>query len=436
MKSFTGFRLSLFSFLDRHPLYPYRDDAGELKVLLIGYGQRILDDILPTVATNGQLLDTALHITLASSNPSQCVDTLLQKVPYLPHFSAISCMNKRVSESEMEDNRCTLSFEKAQLTAEGMQQLAGEHSDYRYVIISTGTDEKNAELARAFGSCGRDEPVLIAYVQRKKKPGLTMPSTEQAELIPFGFDADGAEFSEELEKIGLNLHSSYIRSADSRYSANSVLHDFYHDKYTYVSNMEAAIHIKAKLLCCGISCSDLKQAAKEFSARIAKEPALIDRLASVEHDRWVFSKIFAGYRQLQDQTLIYRDGNTTHSSAQKWHTCLLPVDHTGVSSITKEIWQAAESGTVSDPGLDPLDQMTLLLHQKCRENAEAHTGTVDSLLKTIQDLLADNASFPLSAYESFKQLSLAVSELRIHKRSAISLYRCLLYTSPSPRDRG
>ena len=53
MKSFTGFRLSLFSFLDRHPLYPYRDDAGELKVLLIGYGQRILDDILPTVATNG-----------------------------------------------------------------------------------------------------------------------------------------------------------------------------------------------------------------------------------------------------------------------------------------------------------------------------------------------------------------------------------------------
>ena len=180
MKSFTGFRLSLFSFLDRHPLYPYRDDAGELKVLLIGYGQRILDDILPTVATNGQLLDTTLHITLASSNPSQCVDTLLQKVPYLPHFSAISCMNKRVSESEMEDNRCTLSFEKAQLTAEGMQQLAGEHSDYRYVIISTGTDEKNAELARAFGSCGRDEPVLIAYVQRKKKPGLTMPSTEQA----------------------------------------------------------------------------------------------------------------------------------------------------------------------------------------------------------------------------------------------------------------
>ena len=127
----------------------------------------------------------------------------------------------------------------------------------------------------------------------------------------------------------------------------------------------------------------------------------------MEHDRWVFSKIFAGYRQLQDQTLIYRDGNTTHSSAQKWHTCLLPVDHTGVSSITKEIWQAAESGTVSDPGLDPLDQMTLLLHQKCRENAEAHTGTVDSLLKTIQDLLADNASFPLSAYESFKQLSLA-----------------------------
>ena len=87
------------------------------KVLLIGYGQRILDDILPTVATNGQLLDTTLHITLASSNPSQCVDTLLQKVPYLPHFSAISCMNKRVSESEMEDNRCTLSFEKAQLTA-------------------------------------------------------------------------------------------------------------------------------------------------------------------------------------------------------------------------------------------------------------------------------------------------------------------------------
>lgn len=423
MKSFTGFRLSLFSFLDRHPLYPYRDDAGELKVLLIGYGQRILDDILPTVATNGQLLDTTLHITLASSNPSQCVDTLLQKVPYLPHFSAISCMNKRVSESEMEDNRCTLSFEKAQLTAEGMQQLAGEHSDYRYVIISTGTDEKNAELARAFGSCGCDETVLIAYVQRKKKPGLTMPSTEQAELIPFGFDADGAEFSEELEKIGLNLHSSYIRSADSRYSANSVLHDFYHDKYTYVSNMEAAIHIKAKLLCCGISCSDLKQAAKEFSARVAKDPTLIDRLASIEHDRWVFSKIFAGYRQLQDQTLIYRDGNTTHSSAQKWHTCLLPVDHTGASSITKEIWQAAESGTVSDSKLDPLDQMTLLLHQKCRENAEAHTGTVDSLLKTIQDLLADNASFPLSAYESFKQLSLAVSELRIHKRSAISLYR-------------
>ena len=61
MKSFTGFRLSLFSFLDRHPLYPYRDDAGELKVLLIGYGQRILDDILPTVATNGQLLDSASY---------------------------------------------------------------------------------------------------------------------------------------------------------------------------------------------------------------------------------------------------------------------------------------------------------------------------------------------------------------------------------------
>lgn len=423
MSELTTFRLSFFDFLDRYPLYSYRDRTGALNILLVGNGQRMLEELLPAVATNGQLLDTALHITLACPNPERSMELLLQNAPWLPHFAALSCAGQTVLENERDDVLCTIAFEGSPLEQDNIAQLDSPCRNCPYILISTGSDEKNAALAQALGEHVCDRPTLIAYVQRKKPAVLPAVRSECTVLVPFGFDGIKTELPKELEKIGLNLHASYAKSADSRCSVRQILSDFYNDEYTYASNIEAAIHVKAKLLSCGIDCSDLDQAAKEFSDRLANDPALLSRLSAVEHNRWVLSKIFAGYRQLQDYDLIYQNGNTTHSTTQKWHTCLLPSDHTGVSVLTEKAWQAAEAGIAPDPKLDPLDRMTLILHQKCKERADACSSTVNSLLKTLRELLAEDLDLSLAASDAFDQLSLSVSELRMHKKSAHSLYQ-------------
>ncbi len=423
MNHFTSFKLSLIRFLDQHPLYRYRNASGALDVLLVGYGSRLLDEIFPMVVTNGQLLDTSLCVTLANTNPSQAMRSVLEKAPYLPHFSAIYYKNTAAYVEELEDKLCTLAFDEVVLDPEHMEYAAEIYCECKFIIISTGVDEKNAAIAEAFGRYMRDDSAIVAYVQRKKPAAALKAASDKVQLIPFGFDTAEPEFSEELEKIGLNLHNSYKKAADNRCSANVVLTEFYHDKYVYISNIEAAIHIKAKLLSCGICCDDLNAAARDFSNAIESDPVLLNRLAAVEHNRWVLSKVFDGYRQIQDYDQIYQNGNTNRSTACKWHTCLVPVDHSGNSFIDEQAWKLVESGCDLPEELDPLDRMTLLIHRKCKERADANTGVVDSLLKTIRDLVCRNTEFSVCLSEAVDQLAFAVSELRMRKKSAISYYQ-------------
>ena len=221
-----------------------------------------------------------------------------------------------------------------------------------------------------------------------------------------------ASYRAGLERIAFNLHYAYAKAKNERQSMNELLREF-RLPYHYISNMRAVVHIHGKLSCCGIDASDPAGAASRFARLMGERPEIVERLAVSEHRRWVMDKLLQGYRL----DLLYSGpGVTTHDSAGKWHCCLVPCDETGKSRLAEADWKA----TAPRAGLDPLDRISLQIHEKCGQLAQANRQEAELLIQGIK-----NASAVLSpqAGEAAHRMELAVCHLWQQKRSAIPLYQ-------------
>ncbi len=422
----TDFKLSCCRLFERFPLYNYRmpdeDDkesrVQKLGVLLIGYGSR-MDTIFGEVLTNGQLLDTELEVTAAGTNARNTCESLRKKAPYLEHFVRITVDGSVISEPEEADRLATIHFVSTQLTPEAMPEFLLEHCSCSYLVISTGNDEKNYALAEACAGFIADHSTLIAYVQKRESDEIEVMSP-LTEMYSFGSQKE-AEYKKQIEKIALNLHFSYAKSQNEHAGTEQILEEF-RQPYNYVSNIESAVHIRSKLACCGITDESTADAAEKFSALISADPSVVDRLSVLEHRRWMMEKLLQGYRQVEDLDLIYgQRGVTTHSSGDKWHTCLVSCDPEGKSHILPQDWKF--EGSVSElTHLDALDQISIRLHRKCGQLARTNRPRVLDLMKTIRGALTGHNAFSEGTLDTDTRMEMAISQMYQQKRSAVPLY--------------
>lgn len=413
----SAFRLTCYRLLLQHPLVKYRtpvsDSRYELRILLIGYGSR-MDTLFEEILVNGQLLDTDLYITYLTKNAGRAADALLNKAPELKSYARIYVDGTELDLPETTDVYANIQYISLSEDEAAFTQLVSKAktSGCNYVVISTGNDLQNSVYARSvsaiFGSGD-----MIAYILNKK-PQEVIES--KAELYAFGFQRDKAYLAQ-LEAIAYNLHYSYMRAANDK-ASNKQIQDTFNEQYNYVSNLEAALHIREKLECCGIDTSDNRIAAKKFAELMEKDPAVINRLAALEHRRWMMEKISKGFKQALSLTKIYSGpGVTTHDSSQNWHTCLVPCNET--SRLTLNDWKNTKS---MDPNLDPLDKISLRLHAQCGQIAKRNREAIDNSLSVIGNsvdrLFKDDAHILASK----RSMELAISQMWQGKRSALPIY--------------
>lgn len=407
----TDFKLSCCQLLERYPLHHYRvlSETGRasLSVLLVGSGPH-METILHQVLCGGQLLDTTLRVIVVDPLAAAAADALLQRAPDLGRSVSVFQDGQPLTAPD-GPVLAELRFETADLHPEAMLDVLLSWPECTYVIISTGESGQNQALADVCLQLAAAPGTLIGYVDGEELV---------ADARCIGADR-GDSYHESLENIAFNLHYAYAKTWNERETFDQILLDF-QLPYNYTANMQAAIHIREKLACCGIETQDPKQAAAQFMRLMEERPELVERLTALEHHRWMMDKLLQGYRQAEHCDLFYSGpGVTTHSDAEKWHCCLVPCDDTGKSRLTAADWRAEQPR----PELDPLDRLSLQVHRKCGELAQANRPQIDELLHAIR-----SASPALQREETSHQLELAVCQMWQQKRSAIPLYRRELQT--------
>lgn len=413
MTVFDTFRLSCCRLLEQHSLCNYRRTAGEkqeLSILLVGNGAR-METLIHTILTNGQLLDTKLQVTVLHAGTATA-ENLMTDAPVLKEFVQIIRDGKVLSDPA--ESLAQLRLCRCSMTPEALLEKLPDLVDPSYIIVSTGNDEKNLNLARVFADTLPEERKMVACVQRCLNHGFQVLAPEPMQVI--GGRHDDAYLSR-LEQIAYNLHYIYAKTANDRQSPQQIRQDF-EKSYNYLSNLEAALHIQSKLQCCGIDTDDSAVSAAAFAAFMEQDPSIVSRLAVVEHRRWIMEKLLQGYRPQADMSQIYsRSGVNTKNTEEKWHTCLV---HCRVGSmIPPKSWDA---GTIPAT-LDPLDQTSIRIHRKCGELAQANRGLIQSQLEAILTMLQDWPEASSEALEHTEALIPLVSQLYQKNRNAIGKFQ-------------
>lgn len=418
----SDFRLHCYRLLQQYPPVKYRravsDDHYELRILLIGSGRRV-DTVFREILVNGQLLNTDLYLTVLTKDAAKAADTLLAKAAELKNYARVTCDNKEWNVPQTEKIYADIKYLSLGRDESAFARKVSEEKDAgcHYAVVSTGKDPKNRDYAEILSSVFESGDV-IAFVQNKK-PEENIAAN--ADIFAFGFGKD-TNCLEQLENIAYNLHYSYMKASNDR-ASNQQIRDTFADPYNFISNLEAAIHIREKLECCGIDTSDSHAAAERFAKLMEKDPSVVNRLAALEHRRWMMEKMLGGFVQLSDLHKIYKGQNvTTHDSSDKWHVCLVPCDET--SEITLDDWKSKKVNSK----LDPLDQMTLRIHAECGRIAEDNRELIEESLAVIRDIaervFRDNQAILLS----MRSLELAISQMWQGKRSAMPIYEGNLQT--------
>lgn len=427
----TKFGTACCKLLAKYPLYRYREQDGashyRLPVLLVGSAVGHLKDLLMEVLACGQLLDTALAVTVLSETAEADGRRFCETAPDLHRFISIRC-GAAAQETEWELG----SLEFRQGSPEAAGAIA---AGYRYVFVSTGDDARDKALARSLAPHGG----VLACTE-----GDDIRIWAPAEDVLRGADEGEKDgFMDQIHDIAHNLHFVYMKGLDVRETRAKIHYNYFiaEDKYNHLSDLEAALHVRSKLACCGIEEPDMKKAAALFAEKI-RDPALLESLAELEHRRWCISKMLKGFYCPADVSGIYQNGNETHSAdkTDPWHSILVPYRREPGMRQRLEApdWDVEDVASIRD--LDALDLQTLRIHKRCgalaAENREAWNEAVDAL----QLLFMGHSDVLRDHYQTLAVLRWAVEQLRLGKRSVVPLYKrslaALRAAAPDARDPG
>lgn len=385
-----------FYLLKQYPLFSYRKQEGntyKLNILLVGYNA-FMKRLLHILISQGQLLDTSLNITIGCDGNEKVCEALKKEAPYLPHFSKILVDDEVIDEPEnKKDILLSLNF-KSSFDLK-------ENNDYSYVVISTGDSKLDASFKR---KCKKylSSDALVTSLDTKK-------------IKSFDWDEDDP-VCKELERVGLNYHIAYSKKYSPERTIKEIKDEFYNKQYIFNSNIQSALHLYAKLDCCGIEANTNDELAEQFDTLIKKRKNTIEKLAALEHRRWMLDKILDGYVQLDDMHKIFQDGCTTHSEVDKWHCCIVNSDLSGKSIITDDDWDDPKEKQISK--LDPLDQISLKVHKQCKQIMNKKKQEASSALLTIKNTINKDNAYSSNTRNLFRQLELEFTQLCQYKKGS------------------
>lgn len=393
-KLIEALQAAISDLLIRYPLYRFRKkQAGHDRLrVLVAAEKEYLYAVLSQILPNGQLLDTRLEVTVCGAAPDDR-DMLLGKAPALRRFVSIGGME---DITETKQPLAWLTFRP--------DFPASDTEEWDYVLIC----EDNGDPGWPF-----DEEQLVA-VMDGTAASVTFPERRK--------DSANDHISEEmLKQIAFNTHYGYHKYAAPRATMEEIRAAFDKEKYNSSSTLSNVLHIRSKLACCDILDTDLTIAARRFAAYMKEHPEIIGRLAVVEHNRWMLEKVLNGIKLQDDYDQIYqRVGEGTHSKDR--HVALLPCDYS--ERLTADDWRADPEKP--RPELDPLDRMSLKVHQKCREiaddNREAIFGLLDYCGKLIDKYPNSSTLDKARAAAYLQSMHSAVSHMYQKKRIAAYRY--------------
>lgn len=338
--------------LFRHPLYEnLQPGEHDIRVLTVGagtYGQKFMDICLQA----GQILDYRLHIRAVSRDPELDRQIYLQVRPALPEFVNVNgCRKGKESYADLDFVQSPVRFDR---DGSGAKELPDAFPAPHFVFVSLGDDELNRHVARALKkqvekrnwNCG------IHYVQTRE--------SDEEGAVWLGAPLTAKTIDPRLEKWAFNAHLCWMTDPEDLDLARKQ----FRQKYNLEASLAYALSIRSKLFSVGLS---------EEDACALEDEEIIDRLAALEHRRWVLEKITSGYQapRNKDGTMDYLTGilrGDLKDKKKRLHPCIvLSTPGNPLKNFTPEQW---DHPGIWDENLDELDRVSLELYRNCKEIAD------------------------------------------------------------------
>lgn len=199
-----------------------------------------------------------------------------------------------------------------------------------YVCICLGNDELNIKMALNVSTYFRriknnlQKPFIAARIKDRTK-NLMVASDPVLSKKIFAFGGDNLIYSKkiidsELEELALNVHQIYM---DGETDKKKILQDYYKNEYNIKSCRANALHLRYKLFLLGYDMRLQNSSDEETSdenLKISEED--IERLARVEHDRWVAYTRSEGWSKAKIEQFEKVGKNSAKIQDAKLHACL------------------------------------------------------------------------------------------------------------------
>lgn len=397
--------LMSYMVLEKHPLYRYKSDDGDIHVLCLGTGTFVRRMILSMISC-GQMIGSHLHIhTVSKETEDAFSSALLEIAPALKTFSNICGSTTQIYVTFHHEQVHDI------LDEDICQEILNTHKNAHYILISLGKNRLNAKTAELYA-----RKLLVANQKQARKTIINYYCAEDAAkhnmpasltgnlpewLVIDAFTDDLASYTTVQRELGMRtirLAHMYDKISNPRISLAETERNIAENAYNQKSSLASALHLKYKLAGIGIDPDSGKEnVIPQYLA--ALQGNRYGQLLENEHNRWMLNLISEGYqkptidelRQFGFERVGDKFNAAWKSKDLKLHPCLVPCSDDGLK-LSASDWDAfnTEDKILSAP-FDELDKVSLLLHmlsaEKCR--ATLRNSVIEQQFKIIQGRLND-----------------------------------------------
>lgn len=412
--------------INSYPLFNYMhtDENGRqvMDVAIIG-DSPMRDTLVKHVFACAQLPDTDLNIRIVSEDAGAYLQKLRKDCPlldttvrmYLNGVAKHKTLNKEITETPLANLYFyeTEHFSEEEKAADS--QFTLELYDVtplpRYYLLVSEDEKKNSAAAEHLirhYTKAKGETVFIGYLNdRGDGYGLQnfsrKGSLKRIQSASFGenakYSADEKKFKTEIEKRALAVHAFYTKGYWETASKEEIRKSL--EGYNLRSSLRAALSIPYKLFACGglretDEAAGLKFYRAVFGTDAGKKTAEAEknRMIWLEHRSWQAFMIMEGWRkpsweELEDYAFRRGNDHRNKEETKKLSPCICAsgIDKPlACQTLTKSEWNSLTEEEMTAKGFDPLDKMSVHLHQLCGRLAREN-GDLLSYFKSLREEL-------------------------------------------------
>ncbi len=406
------------------------EEEKSVNILLLG-GGLYAGTFIDTASQLLQLKGFKAHFTVLSYTPEEDKKAFLAKRKGYEDFFEIDG-KKAARVQDDDDPYAYIDFRKIcfdeGVSADIRKQrvilgdyLSGDNKDYRFVFCALHRDDLNFHVAAAAKELLAGENKVFSYVvfgdtDREGEPVLDFSGNDAERytsggLVPVKLHGEYEKTAQHkfLEQMAFNIHLlwegtlSNIKEVRSLYEKNN---------YAKSSSFASALTIQYRLKSIGIE-PDYKNAFETAKAaeETLRDDNIVAKLAMYEHRRWNIEKIAGGWSVLpeDDYKLLTTDNKLKEPNR---HTCIVP--STAKNGLKDDYWTADGCVNWNNPDegefkkLDPLDRMSVKLHQHFYENRNsADTKKIEIEIEKLKKMSDGNSGLE-NIFEVFRASVIAL----------------------------